>query len=59
MAPKVDYVHILWNLMQTLEQQQIENALSDAFEDMISLLQVRSGVMWLKNEDNKSIYSVI
>ncbi|MCR5343867.1 MAG: ATP-binding cassette domain-containing protein [Butyrivibrio sp.] len=59
MAPKVDYVHLLWNLMQTLENQQMENALSDAFEDLINLLEVRTGIMWLKNNESKRIYSVI
>ncbi|WP_081673570.1 ATP-binding cassette domain-containing protein [Butyrivibrio sp. FC2001] len=59
MAPKVDYVHLLWNLMQTLENQQLENALSDAFEDLINLLEVRTGIMWLKNNESKRIYSVI
>ena len=59
MAPKVDYVHILWDLMRTLEGAQVENALSDAFEEITDLLGVESGVMWLKNADNQRIYSVI
>ena len=59
MTQSVDNVQVLWKIMQLLESDRIEDALLDAFEELLKYVAASSGAIWLKNNDSKRIYSIV
>ncbi len=59
MAIKGVNAQVLWKIMQALEGNQVESALSEAFEAVISEVFAESGAIWLKNKNTKHIYSIV
>ncbi|MBQ7616037.1 MAG: ATP-binding cassette domain-containing protein [Butyrivibrio sp.] len=50
---------ILWKLMQALNGDQIESAISDAFEVLLECVGAANGTVWIKNKETERIYSMV
>ena len=59
MANKTENIQIMWKIMQMLEGEQIETALSDAFELLIKNVEADTGAIWLLNPGTKKVTSAI
>ncbi len=59
MANKTENIQIMWKIMQMLEGEQIETALSDAFELLIKNVEADTGAIWLLNPDTRKVTSAI
>ncbi len=59
MAVRSINTQILWKIMQSLTGDQVESALAEAFEAMLSEISAESGAIWLKNNSTKHIYSIV
>jgi ABC-type lipoprotein export system ATPase subunit len=59
MAIKGINTQVLWKIMQALEGDQVESALSDAMEAMLEAISAQSGAIWLKNMETGHIYSIV
>jgi ABC-type lipoprotein export system ATPase subunit len=59
MAEKGHDVGVLWKLMQLIEGDDIQTALSDALEALMQAVSASSGALWLKNRQTQHIYSII
>ena len=58
MAIKGNVIQVLWNVMQMLEKEQVEDALIEAFEALADAVHASSGIMWIMDHQSKSIYSI-
>ena len=52
-------IQVLWKIMQSLEGEQVESAISEAFEEMLKDISAESGAIWLKNNETMHIYSIV
>lgn len=52
-------IQVLWKIMQLLESDQVESALTDAFEALIDEVSADLGAIWLKNSENNRINSIV
>lgn len=59
MAIQGNVIKVLWNIMQMLEEEQIEDALTEAFEALSDAVHTSSGIMWIKDSQTRTLYSVI
>lgn len=59
MAIKGINTAVLWQIMQFLQGDQVESAVSDALEVLLREISAESGAIWLVNEDTQHIYSVV
>ncbi len=59
MAIKGMNIQVLWRIMQALEGEQVEGALTDALEEVTRVISVESAAIWLKNDTSKHIYSIL
>lgn len=59
MAITNDNMLTLLNIMHLMEADQIETALSDAFEALLKEVSASSGGIWLKSPDTMHIYSIV
>ena len=59
MANKDVNIKVIWKIMQMLEAEQIETALSDAFEELLKAVSATTGAIWLENPDTNKVYSII
>lgn len=58
MAIKGNVIQVLWNVMQMLEKEQVEDALIEAFEALADAVHASSGIMWIMDHQSKRIYSI-
>ncbi len=52
-------IQVLWRIMQALEGEQVEGALTDALEEVTRVISVESAAIWLKNDASKHIHSIL
>ncbi len=59
MLDKSENIQVIWSILQMLEEEHIESALSDAFEDLLKAVSGSTGAIWLENPSTDKIYSII
>ncbi|WP_408071003.1 ATP-binding cassette domain-containing protein [Butyrivibrio sp. JL13D10] len=59
MAYKGNMIKVLLNIMQMLDEEQIESALTEAFEALVDAVHANSGIMWLMDHQSRTINSII
>ena len=55
----VDKVQVLWRIMQALNGNQVEACISEAFESLLEGIDAESGAIWLKDDKENHINSII
>ncbi|MBE5825071.1 MAG: ATP-binding cassette domain-containing protein [Butyrivibrio sp.] len=59
MTNRDNNIHVLWKIMQMLEEEQIEAALTGAFEALLQAVGADTGAIWLLNPDTNRVISAI